>query len=65
MKISDIAKRLPDIELRELRKFVYGVVKKGKLATEGSRTNRTYCLIKTPWFVMVKFTGFERLKMHI
>ena len=45
--ISDIAKRLPDIELRELRKFVYGMVKKGKLATEGSRTNRTYCLIKT------------------
>ena len=47
MKISDIAKRLPDIELRELRKFVYGMVKKGKLATEGGRTNRTYCLIKT------------------
>lgn len=45
--ISDMAKRLPDIELRKLRKFVYGMVKKGILATEGSKTNWTYCLIKT------------------
>ncbi len=43
-KISDIASRLPDVDLKEVRKLVYALVNV-KIKTAGAKTNRTYSLI--------------------
>lgn len=40
-KISEIALRIPDVEITEIRKFVYHMVEK-ELRTEGAKTNRSY-----------------------
>ena len=42
-KISEIAGRLPEIDLQELRKMVYSMVDV-ELITEGARTDRRYTL---------------------
>ena len=42
-KVSDISSRIPDVELKEIRKMVYSMVGK-ELQTEGAKTNRTYFL---------------------
>lgn len=42
-KISEIASRLPEIDLQELRKMVYSMVDV-ELITEGARTDRRYTL---------------------
>lgn len=42
-KISEIAGRLPEVDLQELRKMVYSMVDV-ELATEGSNKNRGYIL---------------------
>lgn len=42
-KISDIASRLPDVDIKEVRKLVYALVGV-KITTEGAKTNRTYTL---------------------
>lgn len=43
-KISETASRLPEVDLRELRKTVYGMVEEGKLLAEGGNKNRGYYL---------------------
>jgi ATP-dependent DNA helicase RecG len=43
-RISDISKRLPDVALRDLRKFVYAMANDGTLEHRGGRTFRTYTL---------------------
>lgn len=42
-KISEIASRLPEVDLQELRKMVYSMVDV-ELITEGARTDRRYTL---------------------
>ncbi len=42
-KISDISSRIPDVDLKEVRKMVYSMVN-GELHTEGAKTNRIYFL---------------------
>lgn len=42
-KISEISSRIPDVELKEVRKMAYSMVGKD-LVTEGARTNRIYFL---------------------
>lgn len=41
-KISEIAGRLPDVEVKEVRKIVYSLVEKKILIPAGSKTYRTY-----------------------
>ena len=43
-KIKEINGRLPDVEIRDIRKLVYAMVRKGLLEKEGSKTDRTYTL---------------------
>ncbi|MDD4515734.1 ATP-binding protein [Massilibacteroides sp.] len=45
-KISDIAARLPDTEIKEIRKIIYSMVANNELNTEGAKTNRRYSLPK-------------------
>ena len=45
-RLSEIAERLPDVEIKEIRKQVYSLVGKGKLRPEGGKSNRTYSLIE-------------------
>lgn len=45
-KISDISKRLPDVALKDIRKFVYTMVDKGILLPVGSKKNRVYRLVE-------------------
>lgn len=45
-KLVEIAERLPDVDIKEVRKVVYSFVDNGKLSPEGSKTNRTYCVKK-------------------
>jgi len=42
--ISDIAKRLPDVLLNDIRKCVYKMVDDSILRVEGANKNRTYIL---------------------
>lgn len=42
--IAGIASRLPDADIKEIRKIVYLLAKQGELQTEGSKTNRCYSL---------------------
>ena len=41
-KLSEIADRLPDVDIKEIRRIVYSLVKTLRLCAEGGRTNRTY-----------------------
>ena len=43
-KISEITDRLPDVELKEVRKIVYSLVGKGRLSIDGAKSNRRYSL---------------------
>lgn len=43
-KLSEIASRLPDVDIKEVRKLVYALVGK-RIRTEGAKTNRRYSLI--------------------
>lgn len=43
-RMKEIAERLPDVPLRDIRKMVYGLVGKGELHTRGTKTNRVYLL---------------------
>lgn len=43
-RISDIISRLPDIDLKELRKYVYKMAGDGILEKNGSKTDRVYFL---------------------
>ena len=43
-KISDIAKRLPDVLLNDIRKSVYKMVAENVIKVEGANKNRTYLL---------------------
>ena len=43
-KISEIAARLPDVDLKEVRKIVYNLVEK-KIKAEGVKNSRRYSLI--------------------
>jgi len=45
-KITDIHSRLVEIPENEIRKTVYGMVKKGELNTDGGKKNRIYILSK-------------------
>jgi len=45
-KITDIHNRLLEIPENEIRKTVYGMVKKGDLTTDGGKRNRGYNLFK-------------------
>jgi ATP-dependent DNA helicase RecG len=45
-KITDIHSRLVEIPESEIRKTVYGMVKKGDLTTDGGKKNRSYNLFK-------------------
>lgn len=45
-KITDIQSRLVEIPESEIRKTVYGMVKKGDLTTDGGKKNRSYNLFK-------------------
>ena len=40
--ISEIHKRIPDIDIKDLRKTIYNLVKEEKLKTMGASKNRTY-----------------------
>ena len=40
--ITDISVRLPDVNIKDLRKFVYKMANDGKLTKNGSKTDRTY-----------------------
>lgn len=40
----DIAGRLPDVEVKDIQKTLYAMVKKGELVTSGGRANRRYSL---------------------
>ena len=42
-KVSEISSRIPDIEIKEIRKMVYSMVGE-EIRTEGAKTNRTYYL---------------------
>lgn len=42
--ISQIANRLPDIELKEIQKVIYNMNRRGLLNTTGGRSNRKYSL---------------------
>ena len=42
--INDIANRLPDIELKEIQKIIYGMNRRELLITTGGRSNRRYSL---------------------
>ena len=42
-KISQIAERIPDVELKEIRKMVYSMVD-NEVIKEGSRSNCNYLL---------------------
>lgn len=42
--ISEIHKRLPDVDIKDLRKTIYQMVEDGKLQTYGALKNRTYKL---------------------
>lgn len=42
-KLAEVASRLPDVDIKEVRKVVYRLVD-NKLKSEGSKTNRTYSL---------------------
>ena len=42
-KVSEISSRIPDIEIKEIRKMVYSMVGE-EVRTEGAKTNRTYFL---------------------
>ena len=43
-KLSEIADRLPDVDIKEIRKMVYSLMDKGILYSEGGRKNRAYIL---------------------
>ncbi len=43
-QISDIDKRIKDVEKKEIQKIIYRLVKEGKLITSGSKTYRKYRL---------------------
>ena len=43
-KISEIAARLPEVDLRELRNMVYAMVEEGNLEVKGANKNRCYYL---------------------
>ena len=43
-KISEIASRIPDVEIKEIRKFVYSMVGTG-IAKKGARVDCRYYLI--------------------
>lgn len=43
-KLSEIALRLPDADIKEVRKLVYALVDK-RIKTEGAKTNRRYSLM--------------------
>jgi len=45
-KMSDIHNKLGEISENEIRKTVYGMVKKGDLTTDGAKRNRNYNLSK-------------------
>jgi ATP-dependent DNA helicase RecG len=45
-KITDIHSRLVEISENEIRKAVYGMVRKGNLTTDGGKKNRSYNLSK-------------------
>ncbi|MBO7597921.1 MAG: putative DNA binding domain-containing protein [Bacteroidales bacterium] len=45
-KISDIADRLPDADLKDIRKMVYNMVSNGMLIPNGANKNKTYELAK-------------------
>lgn len=42
-KISEISSRIPDVELKEVRKMAYSMVNED-LVTDGAKTNRIYFL---------------------
>ena len=42
--IRDIQGRLPDVDIRDIRKVIYQMVDDGKLSTAGALKNRTYSL---------------------
>jgi ATP-dependent DNA helicase RecG len=43
-KASQIAKRLPEVPLSDIRKVLYKAVKEGEVIPQGERKNRTYAL---------------------
>lgn len=45
-KVSEIHARLEEIDIRDIRKCVYGLVSENILETTGGRKNRTYKLVK-------------------
>ena len=45
-KISDIAARLPDADMKDIRKMVYSMANEGLLEREGANRNMTYQLAK-------------------
>ena len=45
-KLSDIANRLPDVDIRDIRKMIYAMVNEGLIETEGGNRNRTYKMAK-------------------
>ena len=45
-KISDISSRLPDADLKDIRKMVYGMVEEQILIAEGANRNKTYSVAK-------------------
>ncbi len=45
-KISDVAKRLPDADIKDIRKLIYSMVKDGILEREGANRNMSYQLAK-------------------
>lgn len=42
--ISEIAKRLPDVERKDIQQQIYNMNRRGLLLTTGSKTNRRYAL---------------------
>lgn len=40
--MSEISSRLPDVDIKDIRKVVYEMVRLGKLTTTGAKTNRRY-----------------------
>ena len=43
--INEIAERLPDVEMRDIRKFVYSLARNGVLLREGGKMKRTYSVL--------------------
>ena len=43
-KLSEITERLPDVDIKEVRKQVYSLVEKEVLCSKGGKTYRTYCI---------------------